>query len=211
MPLVFEFKGNPQQPDEVTFRCPLACTQCTRTTAAGTRCKNRACIGVPMCWQHLRSERYLRVKESTISGAGKGAFVDKPRQRAGEPVFANGSRVIEYDGELVTKAQTSARYGESDDNTAPYTAGVDWRYDEDASCRRGVGSIINHNQAQPNVELLVEGVAGRRSQKVVLVATRDIYNGEELFVNYGTAFRMPRQIPGRPGYHQYTTAQRRLA
>jgi len=210
MPLAFEFKADPRAPDVVTFKCPLVCGRCTHTTRGDARCKNRACIGVPLCWQHLRSARHLRVQASTIPGAGKGVFVMKPKAPAGEPVFRAGDLVTGYEGELVTKAETRRRYGANGAiSTAPYTASVDRRYDEDASCRRGVGALVNHKPQQENVQLFVNGPAGSRSQRVELYATRDIFNGQELFLDYGAGYTMPRQLPGRPDYQQYSTLQRR--
>lgn len=44
-------------------------------------------MGGPTCWQHGKNNKFLRVKDSTIPGAGKGLFVDKPGAKPGEVVF----------------------------------------------------------------------------------------------------------------------------
>ena len=52
------------------------CSQCTATTAAGTRCRKRTCRG-PVCWQHAQSQHGLRVKPSQVQNAGFGLFATK--------------------------------------------------------------------------------------------------------------------------------------
>lgn len=41
------------------------------------RCKNRTCRTARKCWRHLMIENGLRVKNSTIKGAGLGLFTTK--------------------------------------------------------------------------------------------------------------------------------------
>ncbi len=69
-----------------------SCARCTGKTVSGTQCKNRACTTGPYCWQHLRKEEFLRVKPSTIKGAGMGLFADKPGAKPGEVIFSNGKK-----------------------------------------------------------------------------------------------------------------------
>jgi hypothetical protein len=64
-----------------------SCNTCTSDTKAGNQCSRRTCNGGPTCWQHGKSRYFLRVKDSTIPGAGKGLFVDKPGAKPGEVVF----------------------------------------------------------------------------------------------------------------------------
>ena len=76
------------------------CSQCTATTAAGTRCRKRTCRG-PVCWQHAQSQHGLRVKPSQIQNAGFGLFATKrmaktPRMRAPtSPVHSESSDGID--------------------------------------------------------------------------------------------------------------------
>ena len=77
------------------------CQRCTGTTKSGARCRKRTCRGT-LCWQHLKKQEGLRVKKSTIPGAGLGLFAAKP--------FAKGKQVAPYVGEKMTKAQVDKRY-----------------------------------------------------------------------------------------------------
>ena len=84
------------------------CSQCTATTAAGTRCRKRTCRG-PVCWQHAQSQHGLRVKPSQIQNAGFGLFATKR--------MAKDARIAAYDGERRTRADVKEEYG---DETGQY-------------------------------------------------------------------------------------------
>lgn len=73
------------------------CIVCRGTTAAGTPCTRSTCTTGPYCWQHLRKEEFLRVKKSTIPGAGLGLFADKPGAKKGEVVFSNAKKTSPED------------------------------------------------------------------------------------------------------------------
>ena len=77
------------------------CQRCTATTKSGQRCKNRTCRG-KQCWQHLKKEQGLRVKQSEIAGAGFGLFTTKP--------FRKNQKIANYTGENLSRAAIESRY-----------------------------------------------------------------------------------------------------
>ena len=77
------------------------CDQCTATSKSGNRCRNRTCRG-ELCWQHLRRDSGLRVKQSQIAAAGMGLWTTRR--------FKPNEKIGNYTGERLTKQQMLARY-----------------------------------------------------------------------------------------------------
>ena len=67
------------------------CSQCTATTAAGTRCRKRTCRGL-VCWQHAHSQHGLRVKPSHIQNAGFGLFATKRMAKNARIAHLHGAK-----------------------------------------------------------------------------------------------------------------------
>jgi len=127
--------------------------------------------------------RHLRILESTIEGAGKGVFaLDKSRPH-GVIIFKKNSEICKYDGHIISKSENDDRYGIN--HTAPYSYSIRGtgreKKVEDAACHRGVGSLINHSN-QPNAHAL------QRHGRILIFASRDIRNGEEVFTDYGADY-----------------------
>lgn len=181
MPLVFSFRS----PNRPLFECAVECQQCTAVSASGAQCKKRACIGVPKCWMHLLRDHSLRIKPSTIPGAGKGLFAMKRGAAANAVVFKKDAKIIDYYGDLVNRQTLDARYG---DHTAPYgiQIGTGNRY-EDAACRRGVGAVANHRGAGYNARL---SYRWQPTPAALVKAIRPIRNGQEVLVSYGQGYLM---------------------
>jgi SET domain-containing protein len=129
---------------------------------------------------HLLRQRKLRIKESTIPGIGKGLFALDKRAAGNAILFRRGEKIIVYDGEVVTQAQLQRRYGNF---TAPYAISQG-KFAEDSACRRGAGSLSNH-AINTNARLAFS----RRTKKFMLIATKPIRNGAEIFCSYGRAYR----------------------
>jgi hypothetical protein len=201
MPLQFEFNDAPRRH---SFKCMVASVRCTSVSAkTGVQCRNRSVIGSPICWQHLRTGYHLRVKTSTIAGAGKGLFVESPRPVAVRAViFKAGDRIVQYYGDNVTNQTLNARYG---DKTAPYGITISAASDVygDGACRRGVGTLVNRpaRGGAPNCRLSSVNRHGQHYAQII--ATKPIRNGDELFASYGADYRM-----NEPGV-TYKTVQRR--
>lgn len=198
MPYRFAFYGddnnsNENGPLRKYFECDLQCQQCSAVSqSSGQRCRKRVCIGVPLCWQHLLSQHNLRIKQSTIAGAGKGVFVDT-RTGQNEIVFRKQRKVTDYDGEIFDRAELERRYGAY---TAPYAMTLTTNRIEDAACRRGVGAMINHTS---NARKINVNLSHHRAQKGVIMAAKNIRNGDELLTSYGNEYRL-----NEPG-SRYTT------
>lgn len=168
------------------FRCRLKCDQCAYTKPDGRRCKNRVCIGYPVCWIHTKKEFGLRVKDSNVVD-GKGLFADKR--------FDRHDWICPYMGEPVTQACIDVRYPQN--TQAPYAVRLDIPYAMgggdyiDAACSRGVGAIANAlftatgNPMPPQdhnaqIETRLDGLWLR--------ARRTIRPGDEIFVHPGEDF-----------------------
>ena len=160
------------------FMCLMKTARCKGINKNGHRCNRKVTIGLPLCWTHMAKEKFLKIRPSTIPNAGKGLFAHRPGHIP--PVFFAGDEIVRYDGQIISNASAQARYGEY---TAPYGAQVDATHVEDAACKRGVGAIANHaSPPATNAKLWVI------DDKIVLYAERDIYHGQEIFLDYGADY-----------------------
>ena len=110
----------------------------------------------------------------------------------------DGTRVIEYTGERITKpealrreAQRLARQRNGGDDSV-YIFSLNRRHDLDGRTRRNVARLINHSCA-PNCR--AETIRGR----IWIIARREIPAGEELTFDYGFSFAEWRRHPCRCG------------
>ena len=165
------------------WSCNLLCSRCTHTKPDGTRCKNRVCIGAPVCWVHTRTKYGVCVKTSTIPGAGKGLFASRQ--------FERNEWICPAGGELIDHACLDERY--PGDMTAPYAIDCNTGY-LDSACKRGIGMMANAkiNATTGKCTALSNHNARsfRRHDGVWLRATKRIRNGDEIFHHYGGAYRM---------------------
>ena len=164
------------------FRGSLACERCQGKTKGGSQCSRKTCIGSGWCHIHLLNEKHLKIQTSTIPNAGKGLFVMSKVVAENAIVFKVGSKIIEYDGELVDADTLQERYG---DETAPYGIHINRDRFEDGAIHRGVGTLVNQSPrtAMTNARF---GVSRNR---IVLFATKNIRNGQEIYVRYGSEYR----------------------
>ncbi len=65
MPYRFRFKVG----HHLLFHCEVASRQCHGHSKNGARCRRRVIIGFEYCFQHLKSERHLTIRPSTLIGA----------------------------------------------------------------------------------------------------------------------------------------------
>jgi hypothetical protein len=146
------------------FDEPLDSEQCV-FVRDGVRCRKRCLIGLDLCWIHLRSVKYLRIKDAGL--LGKGLFADDGTEER-NLVFKIGDIIIEYDGELMDAAQKTQRYG---NRTAPFLVGFDENTFYDCAIHRCAASLINH---------ICE------NNWVRIKAIKRIYNGMQLRVLYNS-------------------------
>jgi len=57
--------------------------QCTGHHRNGARCNRRVIMGFEYCFQHLKSERHLTIRNGNIPGAGKGLLHMIPETQMG--------------------------------------------------------------------------------------------------------------------------------
>ena len=151
------------------------CSQCTATTAAGTRCRKRTCRG-PVCWQHAQSQHGLRVKPSQIQNAGFGLFATKR--------MAKDARIAAYDGEHRTRADVKEEYG---DETGQYVLCRSDRECFDASASNSsLARFANDARGSSftNNARFTRGAKG----PPLLRAARAIPAGREVLVSYGREY-----------------------
>jgi hypothetical protein len=170
-------------PQNISFQCNLRCDQCTAIKPDGQRCRKRTCKSLPLCYIHLNTIHGLKIKESTLEGAGDGLFANKD--------FNIGEIIIGYVvGDLLDDEGLDNRYG---DATAPYalkfspTDSLDLIVD--SACKRGIAAWIN-NADDTNAtieEIFVDDVPYRLPY---IVASKFIESGDEIFVNYGSDYNI---------------------
>ena len=121
------------------------------------------------------TSKYIEVRESEIHGTGVFARIKVPK----------GKKVIEYVGEKITKKESERRsialieknQGSQTDG-AVYIFEVNKRHDIDGNIPENTARFINHS-CEPNCEPDVI------KNRVWLISTRKIKEGEELSYNYG--------------------------
>lgn len=162
-----------------------SCKKCGQPIKdARGRCRRRTCVTQPRCWQHTQQVQGLRVKPSTVAGAGKGLFATK--------TFERNQTIAPYKGEKLTHAQLERRY--PGDTVAQYVAqrGPDLFLDARRTSA-GVARYANHKRPpQNNADL-----TAAPHNKVELEAKRRIRPGQEIFVDYGPEYWQQRRRPKR--------------
>lgn len=107
--------------------------------------------------------------------------------------IAAGTKIIEYMGEKITKAEANVRCEANNE----YIFTLDDEFDLDGNVPWNPARFINHSCA-PNCDVEVEG--GR----IMILAWRDIAQGEELTFNYGYDLEDYREHPCRCGAAECT-------
>lgn len=127
------------------------------------------------CKNHLRNERQFAINYSTTQGAGLGCFLYGGGANQGDIL-------AEYTGEIITKETAKIR-------NSKYIL-CNGKYYIDAEHVGSIARFINHARKDEkcNVEFRrVEDADG--TTKVVVVATADIQNEAELYVDYGPNYK----------------------
>ena len=147
--------------------------RCTANTKAGNHCRQRTARG-QYCWNHLRSISGLRIKRSTVAGAGMGLFAsrDLPARTR-----------IDYTGDR--------RVDLTEQDGGAYFLGITGRTAIDAArTNTGPGRWVNDPKGtnkKANAEFVLHTPKGQPRQACVRT-TRLIKNGEEILVKYGNQY-----------------------
>eukprot|EP01052_Picozoa_sp_SAG31_P023705 SAG31_NODE_1972_length_6762_cov_16.244635_3_plen_160_part_00 len=152
------------------------CSQCMANTKEGRRCKNRTCKS-GLCWIHLKRDKGLRIKPSSVQGLGQGLFVTKR--------FQKNERITKYTGERLSRAAIDRRY--PGDIVAQYTL---------CSGNSPTSQCIDArktNSGAGRYANTARGTGQRNNAKFTrnfnIKATRNIQPNSEVFVGYGREFR----------------------
>ena len=181
MPYEFRFIINGQ----IHFRGILESERCSATKDNGRKCKRICCMGTPLCFSHLLYFCHLKIQPSLIPDAGKGLFAIDPLTNERIRLFKKGDFIIEYGGEIIDIDELLDRYGNQ--HTAPYGVLINERRGiyEDGALRRGAGAFCNHATGNRVNARLSVGL-----NRILLVATKGIYNGDEIYINYGRLYQI---------------------
>ena len=189
MPKTFNFYESNQDQDP-RFSCKLQSQRCVSAKASGKgRCGNKTVMGVPVCWIHLLKDHKLRIAKSRIAEAGKGLFATKsrsinpnPQRTAENLVFRRDEKIIEYVGDRIDGDEMANRYG---NQTAPYSLETKKDHIVDAACKRGAAAFANHKPfAQANARF-----SRSPDGKIWIRATKHIYDGDEIYLYYGSSYK----------------------
>jgi hypothetical protein len=185
---VFRFYINKNE-TKPYFEGNLQKEQCRYIKPNGEHCKRMTVIGIPFCPQHLAIELHLKIKKSLIPHSGKGVFCFDQSKGENEIIFrpTGPTRIIcEYDGELINLNTLNERYKYNNiDFTGPYAFKINDNTYIDGALRRGIGTMINHtNWTNANCKF----VRYQNSNRVRILAKKNIRNGQELLICYGDQY-----------------------
>ena len=149
------------------------CPQCIAKTAKGEQCKRTTCRYTPYCSSH----KAYRIDTSTIPGAGRGGFAARPLKR--------GDTIANFT--TATVKQSPAEFKASyPDGRGTHTARVGQFY---------YTALGTGKRTHSAVGLINRASAGARNNARILgsgrvVATRLIPRDQEIFLAYGSSFRI---------------------
>jgi len=136
----------------------------------------------------IRDEEWLRRKLTKLCRRGQSKYCEiRGSSIHGLGVYATtaipeGTRIIEYIGELVDKEESERRawkqMEKAEREGAVYIFTLSKRWDIDGNVPWNTARLINHS-CDPNCEAWIEG------RRIFLYALRDIEAGEELGFDYG--------------------------
>jgi hypothetical protein len=170
--------------DELNFQCNLKTKRCEGQTKTGTQCRRNTVMGTGYCYQHLETIKHLKIKASTIPGAGLGLFCFDRKKQPNEIIFRENDIIIEYDGDKVSDNELVERYG---DYTAPYAIHLVRTENIDSACLRGIGAFVNH---KPHTQANARLANNRNYTEARVTATKNIRNGSEIFASYGNSYHI---------------------
>lgn len=124
--------------------------------------------------ERVMQTEWVLIKQSAIHGLGGYARED----------IRSGTRVIEYLGQKIGKAESLRRCQENNE----YIFTLDEQHDLDGAVEWNPARFLNHS-CQPNCEAEVD------ASRIWIVALRDIQTGEELTFNYGFDLEDYRDYP----------------
>mmetsp|Transcript_5361 Transcript_5361/g.8814 ORF Transcript_5361/g.8814 Transcript_5361/m.8814 type:complete len:277 (-) Transcript_5361:4806-5636(-) len=164
----------------VDFECTLKSQQCRGITKKDKQCPRETVMGTNLCWQHLITVKFVRIKK--IRGSKeKGVFAmlsdSKKWLKSGKPariVFQKNEKIIRFRGEVLNNEQQKERYKRRD---GPYLWYVEDNNYIDAACDRSAGSFVRPSDTGNANFKEIKG-------KIWFIANKDIKEGEEILGRY---------------------------
>lgn len=163
---------------DIHTRAVRSVVQCIAHTRTGARCKRRT-RRTNLCYAHLEKEQHLRIKKSSIPGAGMGLYTTIPRRK--------NRMVAPYTGEYVTKPQNN--FGgdyvislNSPPNAPPY------KYVDARKTTDGAGRFANNARRSDQKTNNSHLSANANSRDAKVVASRNIPAGSEILAKYGAQY-----------------------
>ena len=139
-------------------------------------------IGFEYCAKHLKQICNLEINKSKMLNIGVGLFA-KQNVNKNRIVFKKGQMILKYNGELLNENEYQTRYKDIKAD-GPYAIFLNNSHTIDSACWRGTASLINHKRKKDgaNAEFV------KKSNGVFVLAFKDVYEGEELFADYGAGY-----------------------
>lgn len=169
----------------IHFESPLVESQCQNTDSAGNRCLILTSRLYPYCYSCTLKIYNVAIAQSSLGKkCGYGLFAYDPEKKSGDIVFKPGQYIAPYHGETVTEKQMVDRYcvevTVSDPPTvAPYGYTLETQKHIDGALIRGPAVYANDHPGGPyNCEF-------REKPHLCIIATENIYQHDEIFLNYG--------------------------
>ena len=148
--------------------------RCKGHTKSGARCARRT-AKTPYCYQHLKSEQHLQVKQSHIKEAGLGLYTTIDRKKNKPIIEYTGRTVVshnpDYGGDYVLQVK----------NDPPTFINADETTD-------GAGRFSNMARRGQGYKLKNNSQLATDRGKGSLKATKNIKSGDEILTNYGAGY-----------------------
>eukprot|EP00121_Abeoforma_whisleri_P016549 Awhi_evm2s15182 len=189
--LRYEVKLN-ENNDTLTRNFYLIKEQCLAKTANGEQCKNMVLNTHPLCALHVKKIFHVHVDLSTIPECKYGLFALKP--------FKKNEILALFYGENLSVEELNQRYCHENELAPMVMVAGDQIID---CCKvKSAGAFINHNTTG-NCTIVNDGTASELktmnepfynplnvNNYLLVRALRDINQGEEIFINYGTKYNV---------------------
>lgn len=143
--------------------------RCIATNNDGGRCK-RVTLRSNKCWSHLLRDEHLRIKPSTIPGAGLGLFEEAPVKK--------GAFISAYTGKY--RDDDSDKFYPYGLRVGPGHVLIDGRKSNTAPAR-----YINDARKASKNNARFSVYTGKKPHTAKVVATKGIPKDREVFLPYG--------------------------
>lgn len=173
--------------EQVKYDCVVDCKQCEAIANNGNRCRMKTCFSLPFCHIHLSKQYGVRVRNSTIPGAGRGLFATKD--------FNRNDIICPIWGKEKSPEQVQNDYGAN--ITPPYVVELTRRKQVDGACHKYVGQMANTQLGADGKSSLRKSNASisvnhrAMPYKLFIKASKPIKAGDEIFVYYGESYGIP--------------------